>query len=452
MTSQKRRMATPLSQLARFANLVILAAIAYLVLLVAYALGIRLSLSDGYLAYLPLTIMLIALVGSLRLPEAQRIKLALLLISTGGTLYAIEAGMMLSDSGIDERRVAAAKKANLPYDTRSRRDVIERLKGQGLDAVPDVGSTYFVGSDYRMEVDGRGILPLGGISNAATVLCNDSGVWVAYDSDEHGFHNPNGLYDLDQLGIAAVGDSFTQGVCVPSEQNAVALIREIYPHTLNVGVGGNGPLSMLASLKEYAAPLKPRIVLWFHFEGNDLWDLSRERTSDILLRYLEADYSQGLLALQPDVDREIQDFIGTAMTEPVGGDPFLGFLVLRRLRRTAGLSGPYSRLDPLFRRTMAAATEVAASWNGRLYFVYLPQAERFIRADRASPHRDEVLRVVEELEIPVVDIVEAFVAAEDPLSLFPFRLPGHYNEEGYGVVAEAVLQFVEAGARVSAEQ
>ena len=80
---------------------------------------------------------------------------------------------------------------------------------------------------------------------------------------------PRGLYQPETLDIAVIGDSFAQGACVPSARNAVALIRKSYPNILNLGSGGNGPLLELASLKEFAAPLKPRIVLWFYFE-NDL--------------------------------------------------------------------------------------------------------------------------------------------------------------------------------------
>ena len=49
---------------------------------------------------------------------------------------------------------------------------------------------------------------------------------------------------------------------------------------------GNGPLIELATLVEYAAPLEPRTVLWFYFEGNDLKNLTDEIESETLNRYL----------------------------------------------------------------------------------------------------------------------------------------------------------------------
>ena len=41
---------------------------------------------------------------------------------------------------------------------------------------------------------------------------------------------------------------------------------------INLGVGGFGPLLELAALTEYLTPLKPPVVLWVFFEGNDLTD------------------------------------------------------------------------------------------------------------------------------------------------------------------------------------
>ena len=47
------------------------------------------------------------------------------------------------------------------------------------------------------------------------------------------------------------------------------------------------------------------------------------------------------------------------------------------------------------------------------------------------------------LGIPVVDIhQEVFANHPDPLALFPFRLYGHYNAEGYSEVAKAIVDGV----------
>ena len=133
--------------------------------------------------------------------------------------------------------------------------------------------------------------------------------YVTYESDEHGFHNPKGMWKSGRIGVAVLGDSFAQGYCVPSDKSFVALIRNAYPATLNLGMAGNGPLLMLATLKEYLPLYRPKIVLWFYFEGNDLNDLQTEKKSDILMRYLKDDFNQGVLAAQNDIDQSLMNDI-----------------------------------------------------------------------------------------------------------------------------------------------
>jgi len=55
------------------------------------------------------------------------------------------------------------------------------------------------------------------------------------------------------------------------------------------------------------------------------------------------------------------------------------------------------------------------------------------------------MQTATELDIPIIDIhEEVFDSHPDPLSLFPFRLFGHYTAEGYKLVAEAIGKRLEA--------
>ena len=209
-----------------------------------------------------------------------------------------------------------AKKFGVEIDTRGGFEVIADLRKRGIDAVPIItpANHLFVeqpdGSiKSAINIGGTEVIPFGGISNKVTVLCNESGPWITYTSDEHGFNNPREIWQSGQIDVAALGDSFAQGYCVTSDKNFVALIRRGYPATLNLGMAGNGPLLMLATLKEYLPRLAPKIVLWFYYEGNDLTDLQTEKKSAILMRYLKDDFNQGLLARQSDVDQALTNEI-----------------------------------------------------------------------------------------------------------------------------------------------
>ena len=95
----------------------------------------------------------------------------------------------------------------------------------------------------------------------------------------------------------------------------------------------------------------------------------------------------------------------------------------------------------LFRDILLQAKMQVEGWRGRMLFVYLPDWARYTsNTSVGEVARDDVLAMVRALGIPIIDIHPAFEAHGDPLSLFPFRRPGHYNEIGHQLVAEAVLK------------
>ena len=98
--------------------------------------------------------------------------------------------------------------------------------------------------------------------------------------------------------------------------------------------------------------------------------------------------------------------------------------------------------DDLYVNTLSQAKKTVEAWGGKLVFVYLPDRARYGSAQlpRGDLHAGSILRIANGLELPVVDMTTHFAEHADPLSLFPFRLHGHYTEEGYALVAEALME------------
>ena len=244
----------------------------------------------------------------------------------------------------------------------------------------------------------------------------------------------------------AVGDSFTQGACVPSDQNMVAEIRGRFPATLNLGMAGNGPLSELAAIKEYLPRRRPRVVLWFYYEGNDVSkDLFIEREAALLVDYLGHDFYQGLERHQPAIDdaliAEVERAYDATATEaakpPSQALRLKDVLLMRHLRDALGLAVGDADI-PLFRRVMAEANRTVSSWGGRLYFVYLPSQARYLGLGgriAQSGLRTRVMATVRDLGIPIIDIHAAFSASPAPRQLFQ----GHFTPQGYRIAADAIL-------------
>ena len=393
-----------------------------------------------------------ALFASLRFRPSYRVSIALFCISSLFSIYGLELLLLIS------------QKFSAQFDPRTRLQVVSDLRKRGIDAVPAVFPTALWNFQRdgnvksAVSINGSEVLPLGGIAKKPTVMCNESGEWITYRSDEHGFNNPEGIWQFRDISVAAVGDSFAFGACVPSDKNFVALIRRSYPATLNLGINGAGPLVELAAVKEFLPLFKPKVTLWFYLELNDQSDLNQEKRSALLMRYVKDNYNQGLIARQGEIEQALAKYVDTQikLAEVKTAHEYLNYglniIKLSAVRTKLGLVYGTSRLEAslesdelqirLFREILQNARAFIHTWKGALYFVYLPAWQRYISPQSASDNRDATLALVRGLNIPVIDIHQAFQAYGDPLRLFPFRQLGHYNEEGHRLVAETVLRYL----------
>ena len=137
---------------------------------------------------------------------------------------------------------------------------------------------------------------MAGISHKKTVMCEENGPWIIYDSDRYGFNNYDKIWNNDNLFSYVIGDSFAYGACVNQNETISAKLGKYGYNSINLAYSGNGPLYMLGSLKEYKLK-KVNYVLWFYYEGNDLIDLQAELgcKNFNLQKYLDDEFSQNLI-------------------------------------------------------------------------------------------------------------------------------------------------------------
>jgi hypothetical protein len=421
--------------------------------------------------YYLLAAVIAVLLVSLKLRASYRISIAIMLVLLGVAAYAAEVVLSLSNSAFDPRRTAAVQ-GGIDFDERDKLAVIADLEKRHGRVVPNVNPSNLLRMTKdgtrrsAIMLDGVETLPLAGIASVVTVYCNESGRYVVYTSDEHGFNNPTGVWTGGPLTVAAVGDSFTQGSCVSADQNTLGIIRARYPATLNLGMVNEGPLSELATLKEYLSPFQPRIILWFYYEGNDLEDLHAEQDVPLLRSYLTGQFQQGLVSKQAAIDSALSGYVQGARQRLVPANlsrmqrlrnRVPRIVKLEHIRERLALSTPGSHKEhpdveadlPLFARILADAKNDVESWGGTLYVVYLPEWLRYAHPQAASAQREAVLSIIRSHGIPLVDMHPVFEAHGDPLSLFPYRSNGHYNEDGYRLVGETVLAAIREDAERS---
>jgi hypothetical protein len=394
------------------------------------------------------------------------------------TLYALELGFRLLGSDPAVAAIERAEAAGRPFDPRSRMEVVRDLRARGVDAVPRVVPAGLreqtPDGEFRSQIaiDGREVLPLAGISRRTTVLCNETGEYAIYESDEHGFRNPQGMWDQGAVDLVLLGDSFTIGECVGAGESLSDRLRAHLPATVNLGYSGNSPLLELATLAEYGPALAPRATLWFYFENDLAWfDLGKDRRTPLLMRYLGSDFRQGLLALQPEIDRSLEAIVESTAGRSGDAGPIdrlkkarggpadrLGRLLrLQKLRSAIGrLRGPRtsSRAETpayeLFGAILSRARETVEAWEGELVFVYLPGVWNF-QEEVGVPHGgsaerpERVKALAASLGLRLIDVEAAMHAHDDPLSLFSYRGvsilgPPHMNAAGYAYSAGIVIE------------
>ena len=365
---------------------------------------------------------------------------------------------------------ALAAKFGTTIDIRERREIFADSSKRGIEMVPAVMLADVLDADGPLTLkessNGDELMPLGGISNTQTLLCNESGQFVSYLSDEHGFRNPPGIWNLPRVDIAAVGQSFTQGYCVPDGQGFVDLLRTQNRRVLNLGISGQSSLLELAAIREYLPRYAPKAVLWFFTEGIDLSDLRDESMHPFLMRYLDPAFSQNLLARQSEVDQLLRQVVSRVEARDRARPPARTPSFVERSMERAKLwtlrhklelvygsnseePAVWSMLEQTSHNLLSTALDqaktVTGSWGGTLYFVYLPSWSRYRNSPRpANREHQEVLKLVKALGIPVIDVQPAFQAQDDPLSLFPFRKFGHYDERGNRVVASTLIRSLTA--------
>lgn len=361
---------------------------------------------------------------------------------------------------------------------------VAALRSQGIKAYPAL--TPWSQAADPLIIEGRRVVGLSGIANVRTVFCNESQRdFLVFNSDPHGFRNPAEVWN-EKIEVALLGDSFIIGVCVDDNAHIAARLRQRIPGTLTVAYGGNGPLIELAVLREYLKPLRPRIVVWFYYEGNDLFrnvpnsvkpsDLEHASASDILTRYLDPSFSQNLFYIQAALDRAKREHVNHLYNEQMAkvGDSkndgaywqavftsVRNGLTLDRTFRTVGFSAfspfqantlrlggaPFSnvaagyrnRFMPLFARILRRARDEVSGWGGKMFFVYLPDSQAF-RENATHPLKQDVLKVARSLGMNIFDFQPVFKRHPDPESLFGLpNYSGHYSADGYALITRHLL-------------
>ena len=389
----------------------------------------------------------------------------IILISTVFSLYTVEIYLNFIKkpfTPIEDLnfRKEQADKLGLPFDTRTKYEVFLDLQKKGENVVPTIPpNDVFHKTKIFLDQISSPIYPLSSISNTKTVFCNESGKRTIYYSDKYGFRNNNEIWDQKEVDIVILGDSLVHGACVDDEYVISNQLSNITgKKVLNLGIQGHGPLMQIGALKEYAVDKKPKVVLWYYSEANDLSNMIYEMSIDKINNYKKREYSQELIKNQKIIDEQLYKLLKLVtpnqagdIKENLGTINYIGLLKLYKIRdfltlffpeNRALISYRYSPIDTLneYFKLIKIAKEITEEWGGEFYFVYHPHLTRYIGT--YSLHYGQrqygyFIKKLNKMKINTIDLKkDLFDTAGGPKKLYHFGIPGHPSENGYKLTAE----------------
>lgn len=361
-----------------------------------------------------------------------------------------------------------ARSIGLKFDARTQPEVVRDLRREDTGVYPGTAPSSFVRTDLTgwpssLSIDGKDVLPMGGVAGASVVGCNETGTWEMWRTDRFGFHNPDSLWDAPEFDVVIVGDSFAEGACMPEGSDLASLVRAKDTGTVTLGRGGSGPLLELAMLREFTGGRRSDYVFWVFYEEYDLHDVAAEFEHPILKRYIGPGFKQGLPEIQGAVDAAFRKFVDERLVLNWKAAPSR----LRKMVQTVNsyTSGEYigKRMRQLRASATAPAAKAATSEDieqlrivaplmkreaerlgARLVFVYIPRYPYDIHGqERATPSKQPVLDVASSFGLPVVDIDALFRSAgSDQKQFYSVPWESHYSLKGYTVIADELTRFM----------
>jgi hypothetical protein len=369
---------------------------------------------------------------------------------------------------IHETRLSIAKELGADYDLRSPEVAFFEISQNN----PNLSPAYYFNKGFaKYKTFQKAILlnkpiPFRGPINKQTLSCAEDLNYKLIGNDKFGFKNPNNIYE-EIIEIILLGDSYAEGQCYKETNDIAAYLREAKYNSANFGVTGSGPLVSLGVLKEYAKKFKPRYVVYLYYEGNDISDLSWEKSIPLLKNYLNESYTQNLLNKQDEIKKFLSDisedsyeYINAQINFQRTSSQKKRVIVIEQLKDFLELSSLRNCIKnnlylirdkdfdaELFYSVINSMNKETNSWGGKFIFVYTPSWSRyftkFTKEQRYFSKKNLILNNLEKSNILTIDL-STFLDQENNLKqYFPLGYIGHFNKKGYKKISSILIDEIE---------
>ena len=364
--------------------------------------------------------------------------------------------------------------------------VVLTMRSDGIDAFPYTYQNF-------IRLDGKPIIVTQGVADKETVFCKEA-KWSFYHSDEYGFNNPKGIWG-NPITIVGIGDSYTHGACVDQDETWPAIVRRVYPQTLNLSAAGLGAAGLTLITREYLTQIKPQLVIFAYYSGNDLCDIQAMMKREEVASYIKDEqYKVNLMDRRDEIDSLLQarfsdDYLIDRLARRSGYTNNIGYitnemdryvgvihhvLLLRTLREHLFL---YANLDLLFfsrsrkpsvvletegspRRSsykkksfdcqspyiedgtqdnavsltlslIEKANQTIKSWGGRFIVAYIPERNEIHEFRESSPQRQTMVDLFKNLGVGVIDLREDLSKIKELKLIYADNLNRSYHRSAH---------------------
>ena len=381
----------------------------------------------------------------------------------------------LIDHNMDELKLMATKKIK-NFDKRSDFLAFQQLKLEHENLSPSfrISEKHLFRGDYKnhiknfynSKIENDDKIPFRGPINKISLGSNEDGYREIINNDKFGFKNSNKIYDK-KINIIVVGDSFAEGIPFGNENNIASQITSNSKmNALNLGIGGTGPLTSYATIKEYGENFQPETILYLFYEGNDLDDLMIENKT-FLNRYLSLKYSQGLFESTEELKvflDEYEEVFNKILpmkvqqenikpkkilkNEPKYLESISDFLELQSLKNLLFYSSTFNKQKVnfnLFEKVLKNMKITTKKWGGNLYFVYLPSWSRYNTNNFISNYflKNKIRKIVEKNKIFFIDVDKIFKKNRvNNINSYNLGIYGHYTKEIYNLISKELVKII----------
>jgi len=365
---------------------------------------------------------------------------------------------------INETRLKIANEKGLKYDTRNRAQVFYDMAQSNPNLVPafNFNKRFAEYETFKKAIKSNKPIPFRGPINKQTLSCAEDLNYRLINNDYIGYKNPDSIYESN-IEIILLGDSYAEGLCYDENNDIAANLRKENYNSANFGVTGTGPLVSLGVFREYVEHFKPKYVIYFYYEGNDIPDLLWEKNNILLKKYIKESFSQNLMSKEKEISKFLYDiskdsysYIKSQVNNKISNDVekenffreyLKDFLELNSLRNYVKnnfyLIHDKSFDEDLFFSIINRMNNETNLWGGKFIFVYTPSWSRyftkFTKLQRYTSKKDLILKQLKKNNIHKVDLTAFFDHEEDLKQYFPLGYIGHYNEKGYKKISEIVI-------------